>query len=140
MNYSVYDWVTCGRIKVVHMLLGQLIGYSKFPFFVFEWDSRVRNQHWYKKDWLLRKALVHGEKNTQRRNLVNLKNIVLLPLSIKLRLMKQFVKALPKYGQSFQYLCEKFPHLLKAKQKEVVFVGRDIRKMMFESQMMLNEN
>ena len=47
--------------------------------------------------------------------------------------MKQFVKALPKDGECFKYLCEKFPHLSEAKLKEGVFVGPDIRKMMFDS-------
>ena len=58
--------------------------------------------------------------NIQRPNLVESNN-VLLPLHIKLGLMKQFVKALPKDGQCFQYLCAKFPHLSAAKKKEGIF-------------------
>ena len=46
--------------------------------------------------------------------------------------MKQFVKALPKDGQCFQYLCDKFPHLSDAKKKGV-FVGPDIRTLMLDS-------
>lgn len=47
--------------------------------------------------------------------------------------MKQFVKALPKDGDCFTYLCSKFPHLSEAKLKEGIFVGPDIRKLMFDS-------
>lgn len=52
------------------------------------------------------------------------------PLHIKLGLMKQFVKALPKDGDCFKYLVNKFPALSEAKLKEGVSVGPDIRKLM----------
>ena len=47
--------------------------------------------------------------------------------------MKQFVKALPKDGDWFTYLCKQFPHLSEAKLKEGIVVGSDIRKLMFDS-------
>ncbi|GBM70932.1 hypothetical protein AVEN_111991-1 [Araneus ventricosus] len=57
--------------------------------------------------------------------------------------MKQFVKALPKEGECFKYLCDQFPRLSEAKLKEGVFIGPDIRKMMkdenFETKMERNE-
>lgn len=40
---------------------------------------------------------------------------------------------LPKDGDCFQYLYRKFPHLSETKLREKVFVGSDIRKMMFGS-------
>ena len=42
-------------------------------------------------------------------------NLTLPPLHIKLGLMKQFVKALPKEGPCFKYLTAKFPGLSDAK-------------------------
>ncbi|GBN77032.1 hypothetical protein AVEN_23393-1 [Araneus ventricosus] len=57
--------------------------------------------------------------------------------------MKQIVKALPKEGGCFKYLCDQFPGLSEAKLKEGVFVGPDIRKIMkdenFETKMETNE-
>ncbi|GBM99830.1 hypothetical protein AVEN_224441-1 [Araneus ventricosus] len=57
--------------------------------------------------------------------------------------MKQFVKALPKEGGCFKYLCDQFPGLSEAKLKEGAFVGSDIRKMVkdenFETKMETNE-
>ncbi|GBO42707.1 hypothetical protein AVEN_211425-1 [Araneus ventricosus] len=57
--------------------------------------------------------------------------------------MKQFVKALPKDGECFKYLCDQFPGLSEAKLKEGVFVGLDVRKMVkdenFETKMETNE-
>lgn len=43
--------------------------------------------------------------------------------------MKQFLKALPKDGDFFKYLCRKFPHV----SEKGVFIGSDTRKMMFDS-------
>ncbi|GBN41603.1 hypothetical protein AVEN_186598-1 [Araneus ventricosus] len=54
--------------------------------------------------------------------------------------MKQFVKALPKEGACFKYLCDQFPGLFEAKLKEDVFIGANKRKIMnFETKMETNE-
>jgi hypothetical protein len=51
--------------------------------------------------------------------------------------MKQFVKALPKTGNCFKYLCEKFLHLSETKLKEGVFVGPDIIKLIYDEHFLL---
>ncbi|GBN79382.1 hypothetical protein AVEN_17485-1 [Araneus ventricosus] len=57
--------------------------------------------------------------------------------------MKEFVKAFPKDGECFKYLCDQFPGLSEAKVQEGVFVGSDIRKTTkdenFEAKMETNE-
>ncbi|GBN29054.1 hypothetical protein AVEN_248078-1 [Araneus ventricosus] len=57
--------------------------------------------------------------------------------------MKQLLKALPKEGECFKYLCDQFPGLCEARLKQGVFVRPDIRKMMkdenFETKMETNE-
>ncbi|GFW45593.1 uncharacterized protein TNCV_3245311 [Trichonephila clavipes] len=108
---------------------GQQSGYTKFPCFLCEWDSRDR-KHYVKQTWPIRKALIPGVKNVERQNLVDPKKILFPPLHIKLGLMKQFVKALDKEGECFKYLCELFPGLSDAKLKEDIFVGPDIRKLL----------
>lgn len=59
--------------------------------------------------------------------LVDAKKVLIPPLHIKLGLMKQFVKALNKNGQCFQYLFQKFPKYSYAKIKAGVFDGPQIR-------------
>ncbi|GBM86134.1 hypothetical protein AVEN_75408-1 [Araneus ventricosus] len=54
--------------------------------------------------------------------LVPNQNIYLPPFHIKLGLMKQFVKAMDKTGDGFNFLKTKFPRLSEAKIKEGVFV------------------
>lgn len=143
IDYQNHKWVVCGDLKVLSLLLGQQRGYTKFPCFLCEWDSRNKDLHWIRKDWPLRESLKSGMKNILKENLVDPAKVLLPPLHIKLGLMKQFVKALSKQGECFKYLCNKFPSLSEAKLKEGIFVGPDIRKLMkdedFETKMNFEE-
>jgi hypothetical protein len=53
--------------------------------------------------------------------------------------MKQFVKTLPKTGNCFKYLRQKFPHLSEANLKEGVLVGPDTRTLMFNEDFLLTK-
>lgn len=128
--YEQHRWMVCGDLKVISMLLGQQGGYTKYPCFLCEWDSRNKAQHWTKKEWPPRIELSPGTKNVLRRSLVPREKVLLPPLHIKLGMIKQFVKALNKDGEGFKYLRTIFPSLSDAKLKEGIFVGPDIRKLM----------
>ncbi|GBM85111.1 hypothetical protein AVEN_62867-1 [Araneus ventricosus] len=130
INYQEHRWMICGDFKMLTTLLGQQTGYTKYPCFLCLWDSRSRDLHWTKTDWSLRGALTPGEKIS---NLVPPEKLLLLPLHVKIGLMKQFIKSLPKYGECFRYLCSKFPKLSEAKFKEGVFTGSDVRKLLSDS-------
>jgi len=117
INYKDHNWMICGDLKIICMLLGQQSGYTKFPCFLCEWDSRARNLHWTQKQWPGRDSITPGTRNVVRESLVDPKGILLPPLHIKLGLMKQFVKALPQNVDGFKYLCSKFPGLSDAKIK-----------------------
>ena len=45
---------------VVWYYIGATRGYTKFPCFLCEWDSRARERHWSVTDWLKRKHLGPG--------------------------------------------------------------------------------
>jgi hypothetical protein len=120
VGYTAHDWMICGHLKVLCMLLGQQVGYTKYPCFMCEWDSRARSQYWEQKHWTPRTSLEPGSKNIMCKSLVDPKKILLPPLHIKLGIVQQFVKVLPKTGNCFKYLCKTFPHLSEAKLKEGV--------------------
>ena len=61
----------------------------------------------------LKGTLKVGEKNDHFESLVDPKKVLLPPLHIKLGIMKQFVKTLPKDEETFKYLSSKFPRLPK---------------------------
>lgn len=133
LKYKDHGWQVCGDLKILGMLLGQQSGFTKFPCFLCLWDSRDRANHWTKKCWPPRELKV-GEKNVLHETLVPPHKVLLPPLHIKLGLMKQFVKSLPRDGNCFKYLISKFPGLSEAKLKEDVFVGPDIRRLMADPQ------
>jgi hypothetical protein len=66
--------------------------------------------------------------------LVNLEQVFLPPLHIKLGLMKNFIKAMDKNGTGFMYLKLKFLRLSDAKIKEGIFVGPQVRELIKDEQ------
>jgi hypothetical protein len=100
------------------MLLGQQAGYTKYPYFMCEWDRSARSQRWQQKHWTPRTSLEPGSENILCKSLVDQNKILLPPLHIKLVIIKQFAKTLPNTGNCFKYLCKKFPHFSEAKLKE----------------------
>jgi len=82
-----------------------------------EWDSRTQTSD-QKSDWPTRQSLQPGKKNVQHLMLVTVSNILLLPLHIKLGLMKDLVKGMDQRGPAFRYLAEEFPGIGAPKIKE----------------------
>ncbi|KAK2578077.1 hypothetical protein KPH14_001025 [Odynerus spinipes] len=130
INYYRYKWNVCSDLKVIGLLMGLQRGYTKYCCFLCEWDSRARSSHYKIKDWPARTNFIPGEKNIKFKNLIDKENIYLPPLHIKLGLIKNFVKAMDFNGAAFQYLATKFPKLSKAKIKEGVFIGPQIKALM----------
>ncbi|GFV51081.1 uncharacterized protein TNCV_4743581 [Trichonephila clavipes] len=117
---------------MVNFLLGQQGGYTKFPCFMCLWDSRDKH-HWSQKVWSVREELKVGTKNLINTPLVNRDRIILPPFHIKLGIMKQFVKALDKSGEYFNFLSRKFPGLSIEKLKAGIFDGPQIRQLVKDS-------
>ena len=120
----------CVDLKIVNFLLGQQSDYTKYPCFLCYWDSRDKGNHWTKQDWPVRDRLNVGEKNVIAEQLVPRDKVEFPPLHTKLGLMKQFVKALDKDGDCFQYVCESFSSLSNEKLKAGIFDGPQIRQLM----------
>ncbi|GFU38630.1 uncharacterized protein TNCV_1495621 [Trichonephila clavipes] len=129
INYQDPKWFICVDLKMVNFLLGQQGGYMKFRCFMCLWDSRDKQQHWSQKVWPVREELKVGTKNVINMPLVSLVHIILLPLQIKLGIMKQFVKTLDKCGECFNFLSRKFPGLSIEKLKAGIFNGPQIRQL-----------
>lgn len=134
LRYEDHKWIICVDLKLVNFLLGQQGGYTKYPCFLCEWDSRARDKHWIQKNWPVRKCLNVGDRNIINQPLVDRNKIIFPPLHIKLGLMKQYVKALNKEGACFQYICTTFPSLSYEKTKAGVFDGPQIRKLIRDPQ------
>jgi len=64
--------------------------------------------------------------NVENQPLVELSKILLPSMHLKLRLVKNFVKAINQGEAAFTYLWEKFHRLSEAKLKEGIFIGPQI--------------
>jgi len=66
VDYKNYQWEVCGYFKVIAVLLGLQAGYTKYSFFLCEWDSRSRGR----KHWPHRQSLTPGMKNVIHKLLI----------------------------------------------------------------------
>ena len=105
--------------------MGIQVGFTKYCCFLCLWDSWAVSQHYKQKDWGSRSTFVPGEHSLKLNPLVDMNKVLLLPLHIKLGLMKNFMKALHKNGAAFQHLSTVFPGL-----KEGIFVRPQIREVL----------
>jgi len=65
-----YQREVCGDFKVITVLLGLQAGYTKYYFFLCEWDSRARSSHYSRKHWPHRQSLTPGMKNVIHKPLI----------------------------------------------------------------------
>jgi len=96
IKYDEFNWKLCGDIKVVALLLGMQLGYTKYCCFLCEWDSWDKKNHCVNKLWPKQTSLTPGEKIVINPPLVLPEKIYLHPLHIKLGLMKNSVKGFSK--------------------------------------------
>jgi len=101
IKYDTYKWNNCADLKIIALLLGLQLGYTKFPCILCERDSRDKAHHYVKRIRPARKILELGHKNIKHHSLVQSLGILLPPLHIKLGLMKNFVKAMDRNGTHF---------------------------------------
>ena len=55
IQYDKYCWTICCDLKVIALLMGLQLGYTKFCFLC-EWDSRDKKNHYIKKEWPKRES------------------------------------------------------------------------------------
>lgn len=46
IRYEDHQWLVCGDLKIISMILGQQGGFTKLPCYLSEFDSRDRANHW----------------------------------------------------------------------------------------------
>ena len=115
VHYDDHKWIICVDLKMVNFLLGPQSGYTRFPCFLFLWDSRATDKRCVQREWPKRDVLEVIWLNIINQLLVDHHKIVFPPLHIKLGFMKQFVKVLNKENDCFKYLRESFPVLSEKK-------------------------
>ena len=131
LEYPKYTSKICSDLKVVSLLLGLQLSYTKHMCFLCLWDSRQDNSHHAVNVWPPRQSSQIRKHNVQHQPLVSSAHVLFPPLHIKLGLMKNFVKVMDRDGDGFEFLKDFFgAEKTDAKLKAGVFVGPEIRKLM----------
>jgi hypothetical protein len=84
INYIKHCWNVCGDLKIIAVLLGMQLGYTKYSCFICEWDSRAKDKHYSANHWKERQKLSPGKRNVVHDPLVDAAKVFLPPLHIKL--------------------------------------------------------
>jgi hypothetical protein len=126
-----HKWHICGDLKVITLLLGMQLGYTKHMCFLCLWNSRDDANHFTLQEWPARIDFSPGQFNVKHVPLVNPEKVFLPPLHIKLGLMKNFVKAMRDDSEGYLYLKQKFAGILSdEKLKAGIFIGPQIRDLL----------
>jgi len=92
INYDKFKRQICGDLKVIALLLGLQQGFTKYCCFICEWEGRDQSLHYSRKDWPARKFLEPGIMNVENQPLVELSEILLPSMHLKLGLTKKLCK------------------------------------------------
>ncbi|GBM42030.1 hypothetical protein AVEN_3262-1 [Araneus ventricosus] len=84
INCSKYGWQICADLKVVSLLMGLQLGYTKYCCFLCLWYSRAIALHYIKRDWPQRASFKPGEMHVEQPPLAEPHKIIIPPLHIKL--------------------------------------------------------
>ena len=76
INYNTNRWSVCADLKVVAILTGLQLGYTKYCCFLCLWDSRAHSEHYKKKQWPLRRDIEPGQHNVTALPLVPQERII----------------------------------------------------------------
>lgn len=118
IKYKDHLWKICADLKVISLLRGLQLGYTKNMCFICEWNSRATNQY-DQHDWASRQDAVIGQQNVVNVPLVPVEKILLPPLHIKLGLVKSFIKTIGRNNDAaYHTLIRIFPRLSTMKIKE----------------------
>jgi hypothetical protein len=70
IKYDQHNWLICGDLKVIALLLGLEGGYTKYPCFLCLWDSRADALHYEQKEWPQRIDFTRGSHNVKDTSLL----------------------------------------------------------------------
>lgn len=120
IKYDDHLWKICADLKVISILCGLQLGYTKNMCYLCLWNTRYSGNQYLKRDWPARQYIRIGQDNVLKEPLVPMEKVLLPPLHIKLGLVKKFIKSLISRGNQ-RAVCRLetiFPRLSKAKIKE----------------------
>uniref|UniRef100_A0A336KP55 CSON011970 protein n=1 Tax=Culicoides sonorensis TaxID=179676 RepID=A0A336KP55_CULSO len=134
INYYENEWLIVADLKVVAILIGLKGGYPSYPCIFCTYHSRSKVDH-YNTKWPLRTKFVIGELSVQSPPLINVKNVILPPLHIKLGVATQFLKKVFGENTNAKDAVRKiFPGKSEAKIVAGIVDGPQLKKLLQNSE------
>ena len=128
LHYQTYQWKVCCDFKIVQILCGlKFRGNMKYPCIYCLFDSYHKEKYSIL-DWPERESFEVGQFGVINDKLIEITNVVLPVLHIKLGLFKQFVKSLDENSTAMSFLESMFPRLSIEKVHSGIFIGPQIDK------------
>lgn len=118
IKYEEHQWRISCDLKVVAILMGLQLGYTKHMCFMCLWDTRFKGNQYQTHYWADRATAPNVRGNVIHPSLVEKEKILMPPLHIKLGIVKNFIKAIVGRSEVFECLRTIFPRLSIAKIKE----------------------
>ena len=109
INYDKFKWQICGDLKVIALILGLQQRFTKYCYFICEWDSRARSLLYSRKDWPTRISLELGIMNVENQPIVELSKILLPSMHLELGLDEKFCKGHKPRRSCLYLLTRKVP-------------------------------
>jgi hypothetical protein len=114
--------------EVTVRVLGLQLGYTKLRCFLCEWSFRARKHYYVHPKTVAYTRIAYSRREKcSKPPLINPENFHLPTLHMKLRLIKNFAKAMDQNSAGYMYCKNKFLRISNAKIKEGEFVGPQIR-------------
>lgn len=88
VKYDEYMWKICANLKVMALLRGMQLGYTKNMCFMYLWDTRFAGVQYTQRDWPLREKFSLRRHNIIETPLVPIEKVLVPPLHIKLGIVQ----------------------------------------------------
>lgn len=122
IKYKDHKWRICCDLKVVNILRGMKGGFPHHFCFICDWDTRSKEDHYTYTGWEKRKEGKDKTLSMDFDPLVEIDNILLPPLHIKLGIVQKFISHVLKANDvAFDFLKGVFRKLSDGKLKKGLF-------------------
>lgn len=136
IEYSRHNWKLIADLKLLNVLCGIGSCSKKRPCILCDWHGTNRGQKShlnYNQKVQLRSSNPNDLSGYDNPPLINIENVLLPPLHVKIGLIAQFIKSLDTDSPAYDYLNRLFNFKSDAKLVNGIFNGPDIRKLLKNS-------
>lgn len=143
INYNSHRWKIIADLKLLNVLCGVGCPSVKNPCILCDWQGTYRSNKQYQQyhqNTQRRTDSVIGTKSIVADSLIDLNNVLLPPLHVKIGLIAQFIKKLGVNTPAYNFIADLLNHKSTAKLEAGQLDGPEIRKILKEENTQIFES